>query len=96
MRDALARGARACGIPEGKVGVHSLRSGGATAIHAATKGNSDLVKRSGRWASDAYQGYIWETEHMTQGLAAGMADAKWNVHAPTLIGLDAKLGLGSE
>ena len=93
VRKGLAQAARALGLPEGKIGVHSLRTGGASAIHAATKGNGDLVKRFGRWASEAYQGYIWETDHLTEGLASGMSTAKWNVHSATLVGLDAK-GVG--
>ena len=49
------------GYPSGKLGIHSLRAGGATA--AANAGVSDrLFKRHGRWWSEnAKDGYVEDT-----------------------------------
>ena len=68
------------GIPASAVGTHSLRVGGATAVYAVTKGNKDLVQRLGRWASDAFQGYVWEDRTLTLGLAGAMLRAPWGPH----------------
>lgn len=50
------------GLDKDKYGLHSLRSGGATA--AATRGVSDrLIKKHGRWKSDkAKDGYVREND----------------------------------
>ena len=49
------------GMPSDSTGTHSLRIAGATAIYNATDGNKDLAQRVGRWASDAFQAYLWES-----------------------------------
>ena len=59
---------------------HSLRVGGASALYHATGGNAPVVKRLGRWASEAYEGYIWEDRTLTKGLAGAMLAAPWHVH----------------
>ena len=43
-------------------------------------GNIALVKRLGRWASDAFEGYIWEDRELTKGLSSKMIAAPWHVH----------------
>ncbi|CAK9068985.1 unnamed protein product, partial [Durusdinium trenchii] len=43
-----------------RYGSHSLRIGGATAMYQTTK-DLDIVKRFGRWNSDAFHGYLWES-----------------------------------
>jgi len=51
-----------CGIPIDKVDTHSLRAGGANALHLA--GYSDTeIQKMGRWRSDTFKEYI------TEGLA---------------------------
>ena len=50
----IERAGRALNMPERDLGTHSLRFGGASAIWAAY-GESALVKRWGRWASDSFQ-----------------------------------------
>ena len=60
------------GMDATKMGSHSLRIGGATAMYHST-GDLEVVKRYGRWASDAFHGYIWESSEGQQGLARGMA-----------------------
>ena len=80
VRRFLAQGAAAFGVPEGKMNTHSLRVGGASALFQATGGNIGLVKRLGRWASDAFEGYIWEDRELTEGLASKMIQAPWHIH----------------
>ena len=49
IRELLGAGAVRAGYPRARVGVHSLRVGGATALWIATKGNIAIVRRLGRW-----------------------------------------------
>eukprot|EP00913_Durusdinium_trenchii_P006898 g6489.t1 len=44
-----------------RYGSHSLRIGGATAMYQTTK-DLDIVKRFGRWNSDAFHGYLEQME----------------------------------
>ena len=53
---------------------HSLRFGGASALWAAYR-DSAVVKRWGRWASEAFQGYLWEARGNAAGVATAMASA---------------------
>ena len=50
---------------------HSLRIGGACAFYATFQ-SVELVKRFGRWKSDAFHGYLWESHEPQRGLAEGM------------------------
>ncbi len=52
----------------------SLRFGGASALWAAF-GDSGLVKRWGRWASDCFHGYLWDSREGSRGVAAAMTTA---------------------
>ena len=80
IRRLLAQAAESLGVPPEAIGIHSLRSGGASAVYAASGGNKDLTKRIGRWASDAFVGYVWEDSELTRGLADAMIRAPWHVH----------------
>jgi hypothetical protein len=51
-----------CGIPIDRVDTHSLRAGGANALHLAGFSDAELQKM-GRWRSDTFKEYI------TEGLA---------------------------
>ena len=68
----IERSGKALNMPEGDLGTHSLRFGGASAIWAAY-GESALVKRWGRWASDSYQTYLWDARKASQDVAKRMA-----------------------
>ena len=68
----IERSGRALNMPEGDLGTHSLRFGGASAIWAAY-GESALVKRWGRWASDSFQTYLWDARKASQDVAKKMA-----------------------
>ena len=72
LQQALVRSAEAMGLPADRMASHSLRFGGATAIWAAYK-DSALVKRWGRWSSDAFHGYLWEDKGNAKGVAEAMA-----------------------
>ena len=81
IRRLLAAAAVEEGLPPEAVGVHSLRSGGASALFQASGGNKPLVQRMGRWASDAFSGYVWEDHTLTRGMAAAMLAAPWAAHS---------------
>ena len=72
VQSMIERSAKALGLPDGDLGTHSLRFGGASAIWAAY-GESALVKRWGRWASDSYQTYLWDSRKASQDVAKKMA-----------------------
>ena len=80
VRDLLGEAGEQEGVPRGEVGTHSLRAGGASAVFAASGGNAPLTQRVGRWASSAYEGYIWETEALTRGLSSEMIRAPQAYH----------------
>ena len=74
VQDILVRAAKAQGI-EGRLGAHSLRFGGASAIWAAYR-NGDVLRRYGRWASDAFHSYIWEARMSSMELAKSMTEVE--------------------
>ena len=63
--------AKANGLDTDKYTLHSLRSGGATALHRAT-GDLDSAGRFGRWKGKSIHGYLWESHQMITGIAALM------------------------
>ena len=80
VRKLLGTAAIRKGMPANVVNTHSLRAGGASALDFATGGNVQVVKRLGRWASEAFEGYLWEEASLTRGLASAMYRAPWGVH----------------
>ena len=68
----LERAASAEGYEPERFGSHSLRIGGATALYHAGM-PVEVIKRYGRWASDAFQLYLWEGSEDATGLAQIMA-----------------------
>ncbi len=79
VRDLLGIAAVRLGYPRDRACVHSLRVGGATALWVATGGNVMLVKRLGRWGSDAVEAYLWDLPVMTGEYTRGMYVAKTQV-----------------
>ncbi|CAK0855889.1 unnamed protein product, partial [Prorocentrum cordatum] len=55
-----------------EIGSHSLRIGGATAMYHVTEDLS-RVRRFGRWQSDAFHGYLWESHEPMKGISGKMA-----------------------
>ncbi|CAL1152080.1 unnamed protein product [Cladocopium goreaui] len=69
----LKEAACQCGVG-GTIGSHSLRFGGASALWTAFK-DASVVRRFGRWASDAFHSYLWEDREYSRGMAASMLRA---------------------
>ena len=74
VREIILSALESIGLDKSKFGLHSLRSGGATA--AASAGIQDrLFKKHGRWASDkAKDGYVRENikEKLTVSKSLGI------------------------
>jgi hypothetical protein len=68
----LTKAATAQGQDEGSLSSHSLRFGGASALWAAY-GDASLVKRWGRWSSESFQTYIWDSRSSSEGVSSAMA-----------------------
>ena len=68
----IEKAARQEGYTAERFGSHSLRIGGATALYHMGVA-VEVIKRCGRWASDAFQGYLWESSTSAKDLAKGMA-----------------------
>ena len=71
--------AEAKGLPSARFKSHSLRIGGASAIYHAT-GDTEIVKRYGRWTSSALHRYLWDSDEQHKQLAAKMAESVATVH----------------
>lgn len=79
VQATLQRAAEAVGLPKERFKSHSLRIGGASALLHATR-EFDLVKRFGRWSSDAVHSYLHESAEQYVGLATKMARDRSSVH----------------
>ena len=67
----LYQAADANGVDKKGYAVHSLRIGGACApLHAGF--SIELIQRWGRWASNAFQAYLWESSEDARGVAEKM------------------------
>jgi hypothetical protein len=63
------------GVDPARYAVHSLRIGGACALlHAGF--SIELIQRWGRWASSAFQAYLWESSEDARGVAAKMVASR--------------------
>ena len=59
-------------LPVDRFGSHSLRIGGAPALlHGGV--SIEIIKRWGRWVSDSFQRYLWESNEDAKDLARLMA-----------------------
>lgn len=68
----IEQAAKALGVWEGGYGTHSLRFGGASAIWAAYA-DTTLVKRWGRWSSESFQTYLWDSRKTAKGVSEKMS-----------------------
>ena len=66
------------GVPAHRMGSHSLRIGGATALYHTTS-DLNFVRRFGRWASDAFHGYLWEAHEKSCGVSSSMVQEGFNL-----------------
>ena len=71
IQHLLELSAVAFGINSDRMGSHSLRIGGATALYHTVQ-DLEFVKRFGRWKSDAFHGYLWESHEPQRGISEGM------------------------
>jgi hypothetical protein len=71
IQHLLELSAMAFGMNADRMGSHSLRIGGATALYHTVQ-DLEFVKRFGRWKSDAFHGYLWESHEPQRGIAEGM------------------------
>ena len=74
LQAVLARAGAALGHPSQRFGAHSLRFGGASALWASFQ-DVAIVRRYGRWASDAFHTYLWDARSNAAGVATRMAQA---------------------
>ena len=81
-RDAVAstlkRAAVELHFPESDYATHSLRIGGATALFGAGVPFEE-VRRFGRWASDCWRRYVYESRESTRGFAKKMANSPYTM-----------------
>jgi hypothetical protein len=75
MMDLLRAGGRAAGVPDGALSVISLRAGGASALWEQGYGVEE-IKRRGRWVSDAWRCYVWESRERWRRVAQDMLASK--------------------
>ena len=62
------------GEAAGKLATHSFRIGGATALYHTTH-DLHYVQRFGRWSTDCFHGYLWESVEKQKGVAQKMVTA---------------------
>ena len=67
------------GIPGSRVGDHSLRSGGATAMWRAGY-DIEGTKRWKRWKSASFQGYLWDDHRVLSEIGKGMITTDGNTY----------------
>ena len=73
-------GFRKLGFHTHKIGSHSLRSGGAMALHQAHVHDS-TIKIIGRWRSDAFLIYLQgQVATFTKRISKAMASVCWFTH----------------
>ena len=72
VKTVLRFAAEAEGMPVDRMGTHSLRIGGACALLHG-KVPIEIIKRWGRWVSDSFQRYLWESNDDARDLARLMA-----------------------
>ena len=71
IQELLGMAASACGVDPERMGSHSLRIGGATALYKAGV-DVETIKRIGRWSSSAVHSYLWDTHERQRGMAERM------------------------
>ena len=73
--------ALAAGMEAKEVGSHSLRIGGATSMYHVV---DDLkrVQRFGRWSTDTFHIYLWESHEPMRPVAKGMAEDRSELTKP--------------
>ena len=70
----LRESALRLGLDPADLATHSLRAGGCSAMHDA-KLPAHVIQRRGRWISDCWRLYCWQSRSRDDGLANAMAGA---------------------
>ena len=81
LQQLLRMAAVAEGMDPDRIGTHSLRSGGATAMYHVCP-DVQKLRRFGRWNSDAFHLYLWESHEQARGLSQAMAVDDSTLRAP--------------
>ena len=79
ITELLEEAVVAVGLPPSRFRPHSLRIGGASALYHAT-GDTEVVKRCGRWSSGAFHGYLWDSSEHYKDIAQKMAGVVASIH----------------
>ena len=79
IQNWLRVAATAVGVPAHRVGTHSLRIGGATALYNAGW-ELGAIQRFGRWASNSFHGYLWDSHSLQKGAAKAMSSNVPDLH----------------
>ncbi|CAK0889362.1 unnamed protein product [Prorocentrum cordatum] len=74
---------------------HSLRIGGATAMYHVTEDLS-RVRRFGRWQSDAFHGYLWDSHEPMKGISGKMARGNSSLTNPAKDSAPSRAAAGAE
>ncbi|CAK0860803.1 unnamed protein product, partial [Prorocentrum cordatum] len=85
----------AAGLSREEIGSHSLRIGGATAMYHVTEDLS-RVRRFGRWQSDAFHGYLWESHEPMKGISGKMARGTSSLTNPAKDSAPSRAAAGAE
>ncbi|CAK0794038.1 unnamed protein product, partial [Prorocentrum cordatum] len=90
----LALAGLAAGLKREEIGSRSLRIGGATAMYHVT---DDLAKvqRCGRWASDPFHAYLWESREPQRDVARRMANDHSELTTPAAKPQEGAAGAGA-
>ena len=91
ISNALKAVAGDMGLEETEVASHSLRIGGATALHAAGW-TDEAIRRFGRWQSDCWRRYVYSNRAESCGVAQAMADARYELQ-PSAANFRAAVGV---
>ena len=81
IQHLLGLAALSQGVDAPRIGSHSLRIGGATALYHVVN-DLQVVRRYGRRASDTFHAYLWESHEAMEGLASKMAADRSEIVAP--------------
>ena len=81
MQEKLEIAAIAAGRDPVEVGTHSLRIGGATAMYHSVD-DLQKVRRFGRWSSDCFHVYLWESHEPMKQVAKAMATDRTELMTP--------------
>ena len=68
---ALRLAGMECNVEGSRLGTHSVRSGGASAMFTAGY-EVEVIKRWGRWVSSNFQSYIWKGRYFMSSVGRGM------------------------